>query len=174
MRITLVHEDNAYGCGEILPKECMVSKNAHGPAVLLEAEQNPKGEDIVLTGVRYYINKKEYDLSSGYGIEAVIRDDQVIPKLRRAKGEERYALTHMVKKGPRQKPERIGVMLEWWPAVTKLWSEPTQNTEFIDEALNIIEEAGEITEDFALPQDNLEALESMEYYEEEQIDPEGH
>ena len=164
MRIVLINDEEAYEVGDIIPNSCIVSEAIHGPSVLLDAEQNPEGEDIVLIGKSYYINKKQYDLASGYGIEAVIRDDQIIPKLRRAKGEERYALTRMVKKGPRYEKERIGVMNEWWPSIKKLWSKTSQDIEFVNEAVSTIEEIGEITEDFALPQGDIEDL---EYYEEE-------
>jgi len=150
-----------------VPEEVLMSEVPMGSLLLAPGEQNPEGEEVLVNAEVYEIDRKKYDLSTvGYLMQAVVRDGQLIPKLRKSRGQERYVYTRLVKQSPRHKAERVGELCMWWPMTERTWEEEANTSDsFVDEALNVIEEIGdEITEDFVLPNQTLE------YFEEEEND----
>ena len=162
MYISILINETLHKVGEMIPEENIMTKVPCGELLLMPAEQNPEGEEVLVVGKAYGIKKNRYDLESGYAICAVIRDGELVPKLRRSKGQERYATTKLVKKSHRHQAVRIGDLLDWWPETQRLWKDNIPTDVFVDEALNIIGEVGEIDENFALPTEPLEYVENEE------------
>lgn len=88
--------------------------------ILAPGEQNPQGDEVLITGLEYVIGNNGYDLASGYGLRAVVCDGMVIPKLRKATMSERYAFITKVQANPRTQPIYKGEINEFWPIVERI------------------------------------------------------
>jgi len=89
--------------------------------ILAPGEQNPQGDEVLITGLEYVIGDKGYDLASGYALRAVVCDGLIVPKLRRATMSERYAFMKVVQVNPREQPRYKGEINEFWPVIEKIW-----------------------------------------------------
>jgi hypothetical protein len=75
----------------------------------LRDTKNITGNNCLITGKKYFINRREYDIAPGYAIEAIITTDfKIYPKLRKAKGKEINVI----------KNENGFGMLDEWPKIT--------------------------------------------------------
>ena len=158
MHIAIVANNKFYNPGDIVPESMIMSDVPQGDLLLVAGEQNPEGEAVLIDAEAYSINRSIYDLNTvGYVLKTVVRDGELVPLLRKSKGQERYALTKLIKESQRHKTKRVGDMTLWWPITERTWEDANTSDEFIDEALNVLEEVGnEISEDFVFPQEPLE------------------
>ena len=160
MHIKIIFDEKFYNPGDVVPESAIISKVPHGDLLFLPGEINPEGEEVLIDCITYVIGNKFYELD-GYALKAVVRDNNLIPVLRSARGDERYTLTRLVKETPRHQAKRVGEITLWWPTIVKTFEEEQEVDNFVKEAINVIEEIDEINENFDLI-DN-----SIEYYEEE-------
>jgi hypothetical protein len=84
--------------GKRLPAEFIMADGLEHDSYVLGAGTDEKeGQEAIITGLAYSINKKLYPLD-GWGIKAIVTDSGVVhPVLRRAKGEENYAFQYVVR-----------------------------------------------------------------------------
>jgi len=158
MHIAIWNNQKFYEAGDTVPESLIVSTVPCGDVILSTGEYNPEGEEVLVSAEAYLIDRKRYDLGNDYTLKAVVRDNMLIPKLRRSKGQEQYVTTRLIKPSQRHQPVRVGDMLEHWPMLEKMWTDKEEAVEeIVEEALCAIEEASEITEDFALT-NNVEEI----------------
>ncbi len=163
--LIITDETNHYKSGDIIPESNISSEDVvPGDCfIMAKGESNPKGQEVWIKGISYSIggSNKTYELTDEYAIKAVVCDGIVIPKLRRAKGSEQFAHTKMVKRGPRLPAERVGELVTWWPELKQLKPFEEQETpQVIQEAVETIEEIGDVTEDLDLNATNPESQDS--------------
>jgi hypothetical protein len=70
MLISIVTEANQIDPGSLILEECFYNQEQKGPYLLASGEENPQGEEVLIIGTKYIVNRKEYDLASGYAIKA--------------------------------------------------------------------------------------------------------
>lgn len=167
MHITLIANEKRYQVGDIVPEDVVVSEVPYGELLLIPGEVNPEGEEVLIPATAYEFNRRIYELDT-YAIKAVVRDGTLVPMLRQSRGQEKYALTKLVKKSPRHQAERVGELVLWWPITEKTIEAETSTDKFVDEAVNTVEELGDdITENFVFSDEPLEYIEDTEYFGDE-------
>jgi hypothetical protein len=166
MHISLVINKKEFQPGEVLPPDSIVSKVPQETVILGKGEQNPKGEEVLITGTIYFVGRKEYDLE-GYAIRAILCDGLLVPCLRKSRGAEIYAETKIVKPSPRHVPERVGELTLWWPEIVKLPKEEQEeiSNELVQEALDTTDQVDETLNNYF---ECVEPLEIIDYYPEEE------
>ena len=122
MHISIVNRNKPYEVGDAIPSDLIDVGESNLPLekeyILAPGDTHPDGDTVYITGDGYLVNDRTYDLGTGDGVmEAVICDNFIIPKLRRAFMSERYAFVKMVSKGPHLIEEPEGEVTDFWPII---------------------------------------------------------
>jgi hypothetical protein len=119
MKVSIFLEDRKVSTGKALPVEAICGGIEHLPEgrkffhwAEAQAEDEIEGVDVLVTGISYGINRRRYDLSSGYAIKARLTEkNTIIPYLRKSEGKEVQAI----------KTEDGVPICDYWPIVVRTW-----------------------------------------------------
>ena len=108
--------------GQEIPKSHVFGISLSEKPKLAKANLSPpKGQEVIVSGLSYFFNRKEYHLFKNFGVKCIYNPENgwITPLLREAKDNEKETLK-WTEKEPFHKPKKVGPTNLFWPIIVKI------------------------------------------------------
>jgi hypothetical protein len=130
MQISLILETGKrINPGDKVPLDAIIGNTSEHPnkhKIVLNEVPNDLREkpNVLIRGKSYIINKRHYDLDSGYALRASLTQDGMLtPVLRDARGAERRIFQKVEQDNRHVPKKRVGSINEVWPEIERIWKD---------------------------------------------------